>query len=81
MLRERCDARVFKPLLIEIIAGQKVTPAFEATEGEWKGGPSIRVQCYGCFRSSRVGVLRVFSTSGLRRSFELAHRLIEERPG
>jgi hypothetical protein len=29
MLRERCDARVFKPLLIEIIARQKVAPAFE----------------------------------------------------
>src|ERR1700733_6092506 len=29
MLRWRCDARVFKPLLIEIIARQKVAPAFE----------------------------------------------------
>ena len=29
LLRRRCDARVFKPLLIEIIARQKVAPAFE----------------------------------------------------
>jgi hypothetical protein len=30
MLRWRCDARVFRPLLIEIIARQKVASAFEA---------------------------------------------------
>ena len=29
MLRWRCDAWVFKPLLIEIIARRKVAPAFE----------------------------------------------------
>jgi hypothetical protein len=28
-LRQRCDARGFKPLRIEIIAKQKVAPAFE----------------------------------------------------
>jgi hypothetical protein len=29
LLRQRCDARGFKPLLIEIIAREKVAPAFE----------------------------------------------------
>jgi hypothetical protein len=29
LLRQRCDARGFTPLLIEIIARQKVAPAFE----------------------------------------------------
>ena len=29
LLRQRCDARGFKPLQIEIIAKQKVAPAFE----------------------------------------------------
>ena len=29
MLRRRCDARVLRPLPIEIIARQKVAPAFE----------------------------------------------------
>jgi hypothetical protein len=28
-LRQRCDARGFKPLPIEIIAQRRVTPAFE----------------------------------------------------
>ena len=37
MLRWRCDARVFRPLPIEIIARQKVAPAFEQ-EGERKDG-------------------------------------------
>jgi hypothetical protein len=37
MLRWRCDAWVFKPPLIEIIARQKVVPAFEATEIEVAG--------------------------------------------
>jgi hypothetical protein len=59
-LRLRCDERGLKQSTIEIIAGQKVAPAFEATEGERKDGPSIPVQCYGCLRSSRVVVLRVF---------------------
>ena len=62
MLRWRCDARVFRPLPIEIIARQKVASAFEPQKGERKDGPSIRVQCYGCLRSIRVVVLRVFST-------------------
>jgi hypothetical protein len=62
MLRWRCDARVCMPLLIEILARQKVAPAFEPQKGEQKDGPRIPVQCYGCLRSSRVGVLRVFST-------------------
>jgi hypothetical protein len=36
MLRWRCDARVFKPLLIEIIARQKGAPAFEPpNRGRW----------------------------------------------
>jgi hypothetical protein len=69
MLRWRCDARVFKPLLIEIIARQKVAPAVEAQKGEQKDGPSIPVQSYGCLRSSRVAAVRAFSTSGLRRLF------------
>jgi hypothetical protein len=30
-------------------------------EGEQKKGPIPAVQSYGCLRSSRVGVLRVFS--------------------
>jgi hypothetical protein len=29
LLRQRCDARGFKSLLIEIIASQKVAPAFD----------------------------------------------------
>jgi hypothetical protein len=29
LLRQRCDAQVFKPLPIETIARQKVAPAFE----------------------------------------------------
>jgi hypothetical protein len=29
MLRQRCDAGLFKPLLIEMIARQTVAPAFE----------------------------------------------------
>jgi hypothetical protein len=29
MLRQRCDAGLFKPLLIEIIARRRVAPAFE----------------------------------------------------
>ena len=33
-----------------------------ATERGRKGDPTIPVQAYGCFRSSRVGMLRVFST-------------------
>ena len=39
MLRWRCDARVFKPLLIEIIARQKVTPAFEPQKVSGRTGP------------------------------------------
>ena len=31
----------FKALPIEIIAGQKVAAAFEATEGEQKNGPGV----------------------------------------
>jgi hypothetical protein len=81
LLRQGCDARGFKPLPIEIIARRRVAPTFEPQKGERKNAPGIPVQCYGCFRSSRVGVLRVFSTSGLRRLFELACRLIEERSG
>jgi hypothetical protein len=30
VLRQRCDARGFTPLPIEIIAGQKVAPTFES---------------------------------------------------
>jgi hypothetical protein len=30
VLRQRCDTRGFRPLPIEIIAVQKVSPAFEA---------------------------------------------------
>jgi hypothetical protein len=33
VLRQRCDARGFKSLRIEIIARRKVAPAFEATGG------------------------------------------------
>jgi hypothetical protein len=62
VLRLRCDARRFKRSAIEIIAAQKVAPTFEPQKGEQKDGPCIPVQCYGCLRSSRVGVLRVFST-------------------
>jgi hypothetical protein len=62
VLRQRCDARGFTLPPIEIIARRKVAPAFEATEGERKNGPSTPVQSYGCLRSSRVVVLRVFST-------------------
>jgi hypothetical protein len=29
LLRQGCDARVFKPLLLEIAARQKAAPAFE----------------------------------------------------
>ena len=130
LLRQRCDARGFEPLPIEIIAKRRVAPAFEPQKASgrtappplgrsmvggvavrqknlpgphfpfqasdnccdsvamravssrcqlkslrnerWRRplshrrraeeGPSIPVQCYGCLRSNRVVVLRVFST-------------------
>ena len=37
-LRQRCDARCFKPLRIEIIAKQKVTLAFESRKLSWADG-------------------------------------------
>jgi hypothetical protein len=40
MLRWRCDARVFRPLLIEIIARQKVAPAFEPQEESGRMAPA-----------------------------------------
>ncbi len=40
MLRWRCDARVFKPLLIEIIARQKVAPAFEPQKVSRRTAPA-----------------------------------------
>jgi hypothetical protein len=41
MLRWRCDARVLKPLLIEIIARQKVAPAFEPQKVSGRGAPAF----------------------------------------
>jgi hypothetical protein len=81
LLRPRCDARLLKPLPIEIIARQKVSPAFEPQNVSGRTAPGIRVQCYGCLRSIRVVVLPLFSTSGLRRLIVFACRLIEERLG
>jgi hypothetical protein len=38
LLRQRCDARGFTPLRIEIIAQQKVAPAFEPKKLGWMDG-------------------------------------------
>ena len=46
VLRQRCDARGFTPLRIEIIAKRKVAPAFAATRGraeEWPQHPSAKL--------------------------------------
>ena len=40
MLRRRCDARGFKPLPIEIIARQKVAPAFEPQKVSGRMAPA-----------------------------------------
>jgi hypothetical protein len=40
LLRPRCDARLLKPLPIEIIARQKVSPAFEPIKFGWMDGSS-----------------------------------------
>ena len=40
MLRLRCDACGFKPLTIEIIARQKVAPAFEPQKLSWRTAAS-----------------------------------------
>jgi hypothetical protein len=40
LLRPCCDARGFKPLLIEIIARQKVAPAFEPQKWSPVDGPT-----------------------------------------
>ena len=40
VLRQRCDARLFKPLPIEIIARRKVTPAFEPQNPSGRGTPA-----------------------------------------
>jgi hypothetical protein len=42
LLRPRCDAWVFKPLQIEIIARQKDAPAFEPQKLAWVDGPANR---------------------------------------
>jgi hypothetical protein len=44
VLRQRCDARGFTPLPIEIIARQKVARAFEAQKGEQKESPMGRLR-------------------------------------
>ena len=40
VLRQRCDARGFRPLPIEIIARRKVAPAFEPQKLSWLHGPA-----------------------------------------
>jgi hypothetical protein len=40
VLRQRCDARGFKPLPIEIIARRKVASAFEPQNLSWVDGPA-----------------------------------------
>ena len=40
LLRQRCDARGFKPLPIEIIARRKVAPAFEPQKASGRGAPA-----------------------------------------
>jgi hypothetical protein len=40
VLRQRCDARGFKPLRIEIRARRKVAPAFEPQNLSWVDGPA-----------------------------------------
>jgi hypothetical protein len=40
LLRRRCDAQVFKPLPIEIIAKRKVAPAFEPQKLSSVDGPA-----------------------------------------
>jgi hypothetical protein len=40
MLRRRCDARVLRRLPIEIIARQKVAPAFEPQKASGRGPPA-----------------------------------------
>ena len=40
LLRQRCDARGFNPLPIEIIAKRKVAPAFEPQKASGRGAPA-----------------------------------------
>ena len=40
VLRQRCDARGFKPLPIEIIAQRRVTPAFEPQKVSRRTAPA-----------------------------------------
>jgi hypothetical protein len=66
MLRWRCDARVFEPLLIEIIARQKVAPAFEPQKVSGRGPPASEcnamdasgpaaLACCPCFQHEACG--------------------------
>jgi hypothetical protein len=42
LLRQRCDARDFTPLPIEILARRKVTPAFEPQRDRRAGSPNAK---------------------------------------
>jgi hypothetical protein len=63
---KRCDAWVFKPLLIEIIARQKVAPAFEPQKVSRRTAPASQckamdasgptaLSCCPCFQHEACG--------------------------
>jgi hypothetical protein len=54
MLRRRCDVRGFKSLPIEIIARQKVAPAFEPQKLSWVDGPPKLLAKIGQKRVARL---------------------------
>ena len=66
LLRQRCDARGFKPLPIEIIARQKVAPAFEPQKVSGRTAPASQcnamdasgpaaLSCCACFQHEACG--------------------------